>query len=1294
MKKSVIYKKLLSALLSLAMLAALPIPMSASAEEEGYTNLALKKAITATESYNPPEGFFGVGQLVDGIWETYPGPSGTLGWNCDPNAPNSQDTPIDIDIDLGCVCWTDKMVLKPMQWANGKGFPKALELQVSTDGETWTTVASESDIDASAPSDTEVQPRVYTFEKVSLRYARIHISLRSDDVESTATGMHNASLGEWEIWGVVQVVTADDLRAAIREAEAMDATAYALSTVTVLRNAVAAARALLEDGNATSQDYGLAEDAIRTALAGLLPRGESVNLALDVMAECANSYTPPEGFYNLAFLTDGQWLSLEGDNIRLGWHTDPYMPLAEYDTLDLVIPLGTLCAVEQVVLKPMKWSYGQTFPQDFEIQVSLDGTQWKTVASETGADASVPQGGDQLAANMSVQARTYEFDPVQARYVRLHITRQGRVQDATGSCLTALGEMEVYGYEDGEDVMPVTLNKTALRMNPGETDWLSLNADKRLPTPVVTYQSGDETVVTVDADGTVHAQTCGETDILVTDETSGGVYTCHVLVDNYRVSDHFQIVAFIPYFFEKDINPTVFDNLKAGGITNVEMNFALDAAAITYENNLKAIALAYERGLDVTVSESGFNGSTWPTKTDAEILDFAKRYSHIPGVVGYYIVDEPGTAAPFAHAMALIKSVMPYAVTHINFCGAYADNVRGLYRELEKYGGGILDYVMYDSYVFTSTACNEELLYSQLDYNMALSRELGVPGANYIQSMSWQPWINRPNADAIRYQVWVDLAYGLKQISYFCWQTPRSNAAETYGPAIIDIDGNPTDLFEPVSEINAAVQALGPTLMKLDAGEVYHTGRNFGNSFKELPAGFYLQPTDLEQSLTVSRMTEKETGREYCMVVNRDYKNAATVSFTLDSEVKSVSYISTKTGQPVALTAVDGVYTVELLAGEGVLLQMDEGFAFTLKDITNFYHLKKAIAAAEALNMDDYKDDGKEAFNKALDAARTLVADESATQTQVDKALAALNKAMKELKPYATDSVNLALNRPVNATSSYSEPTYFNASFLTDGVHTTLEENTHAGWSANPYDNLAQDTPVDITVDLGEKYLIQTVVLKPTIYNEAKSFPKSLTLQVSEDGKNWVDVASLTDVVLTAPVDQLLQITPTEGRYVRVHITCHSDVVDGGTGGYLSQLSELEVYGQEIAPDETETDPVDTDPVDTDPVDTDPVDTCPVDTDPVDTCPVDTDPVDTDPVDTDPVDTDPVDTDPVESGTAGHETDTKATAGTDNGTASDTGSTQSSSGCKSTLGGGLALVALITLAALSVVRRRRRTAQG
>ena len=79
-------------------------------------------------------------------------------------------------------------------------------------------------------------------------------------------------------------------------------------------------------------------------------------------------------------------------------------------------------------------------------------------------------------------------------------------------------------------------------------------------------------------------------------------------------------------------------------------------------------------------------------------------------------------------------------------------------------------------------------------------------------------WNNcyRPNGDDIRYQVWAGLAYGAKQYSYFCYHTPRANAAETYGPAIVDLEGKPTDLYEPVSELNWQIRAIGPTLMKLD----------------------------------------------------------------------------------------------------------------------------------------------------------------------------------------------------------------------------------------------------------------------------------------------------------------------------------------------------------------------------------------------------------------------------------------------------------------------------------------------
>ena len=123
--------------------------------------------------------------------------------------------------------------------------------------------------------------------------------------------------------------------------------------------------------------------------------------------------------------------------------------------------------------------------------------------------------------------------------------------------------------------------------------------------------------------------------------------------------------------------------------------------------------------------------------------------------------------------MALVKSVMPYAVAHMNFCGAYGDNVRGLVSELNKYGSGLLDYVMYDVYCCRGENVDENSLYYWLEYNRQLGEELDTPTAAYIQSMAWGAtgsgaMCNRPDADEIRYQAYASLAYGVKQLSYFC----------------------------------------------------------------------------------------------------------------------------------------------------------------------------------------------------------------------------------------------------------------------------------------------------------------------------------------------------------------------------------------------------------------------------------------------------------------------------------------------------------------------------------------------
>lgn len=881
---------------------------------------------------------------------------------------------------------------------------------------------------------------------------------------------------------------------------------------------------------------------------------ELKNIALGRQITATSSYVPAEGFFDVSLLVDGHWDTYANGNVKLGWNSDTLHPVGEYDPVDITLTLDAKYDVSRIVLKPMQWVSGDGFPKDYELQYSIDGENWSMLLRETGKSAHADS-------NTGVKPVVYDVDATAMKFFRIHITRHG-TRDRGGAYYSSLGELELYGEISKEEKVVVSINKNALLMNPGETDWVKLIAEPGNAQVGATYKSSDEAVCRVSEDGTVTGVDYGSAVITATEIATGKTYECSVTVEEFRPSAKFQIVAFIPYFYGSEVNETTFDNLKNGGITNVELNFALDGTALTRENILKALSMAYERGLDVTVSEQAYSAGTWPNLSDEAILEFVKRYSHIPGVAAYYVTDEPANSLPYARAISLIKSVMPYAVAHINFCGAYEANVTNLQNELKNKYGVSLDYVMYDAYTFMSPVCNEGSLYSQLEYNRNISKALGVPGATYIQAMNWNG-NHRPNADEVRYQVFAALAGGVKQISYFCWKTPRANAAETYGPAVIDIDNNPTDLYAPVSEINARVQKLGPTLMKLETIEVFHTGANFGGGFNELPGGFLIRPVDFEQKLALSHM-EDANGRVYVMLVNRDYKNGAEVKFKLDSAVKLLCYISDKTGEPVAMTPdADGVYTVSLLAGDGILLQADAGYKYEVKDVVNLFYLNKAIADAESLELGRYKPEGKDKFTEALAEAKAIAADETATQKQVDKVKNALIKAQGKLKPYAEEGVNLAKGRKVTAANSYEEGTYWAKAYLTDGINVPLDQNTHVGWSVDPYSGIGRNDPAEVTVDLEDPYLLNTIILKPCIYNGGASMPADFKLLVSADGKSWTEVASVTDLKLSEAIDQKYTFEPVEGRYVKVKITKQSEMVDN-TGTSLSQIGELEVYGREI----------------------------------------------------------------------------------------------------------------------------------
>lgn len=76
--------------------------------------------------------------------------------------------------------------------------------------------------------------------------------------------------------------------------------------------------------------------------------------------------------------------------------------------------------------------------------------------------------------------------------------------------------------------------------------------------------------------------------------------------------------------------------------------------------------------------------------------------------------------------------------------------------------------------------------------------------------------------------------------------------------------------------------------------------------------------------------------------------------------------------------------------------------------------------------------------------------------------------------------------------------------------------------------------------------------------------PEDFEIQLSRDGKEFVTVKTVEGLVLEEALDQTYTVDAVEARYIRIHITKHSAVIDVGQGGALSQIGEIEVYGKDI----------------------------------------------------------------------------------------------------------------------------------
>jgi hypothetical protein len=344
--------------------------------------------------------------------------------------------------------------------------------------------------------------------------------------------------------------------------------------------------------------------------------------------------------------------------------------------------------------------------------------------------------------------------------------------------------------------------------------------------------------------------------------------------------------------------------------------------------NLKTLDIAGKYGMKVYVSDGRLS------QGDDKIKEVVNDFKNHPALGGYYITDEPDSARlqSAVELMLKVKRLDPAKDAYINHLPDFAVNnyEHGfLKRYIETAGKENINYLAYDNYPYKRGHRLEKTYFNNLDIIRRTGLKYDIKTSSCLQSfgMAYGEVIElrRPNAHEIRMNVYSNLAYGIKNAVWYLYYTrdnlPVPKTVPTMLKSVIDSAGVKTDMYEPFQQMNSEMKQLGKTLINLDAQEVYHTGDSLWIGTALPPSNFIAQVEDKKAEVILSRFTDKTSGKQYLMVVNRSFKKPATLTVLLDNSVKKISEISKSTGKSVKANfdVKKHKITDQFLPGEGRL---------------------------------------------------------------------------------------------------------------------------------------------------------------------------------------------------------------------------------------------------------------------------------------------------------------------------------------------------------------------------------------
>ena len=619
------------------------------------------------------------------------------------------------------------------------------------------------------------------------------------------------------------------------------------------------------------------------------------------------SSTKNDGGYSNLHLNDGDRTT--GFSTPWEANTDP--ATAYYFFMDLT----TSRKVDHVKLYPLEGDEGG-FPKAFDILVSADGVDYTTAA--TVSDASAEAVGDGL---------TVELGGVEARFVKLLTRELGEGGNRKGKYL-ALSEFEVYSPIDTASNMILNRHDIWLFKDPDTTQQLEIlyyrDGSAVDPEAKLKFATLDANVAAVDENGLITPVGLGETDVYVTDGKNLAV--CHVEVKE-EVREDFRISAFYhSNFAYPEQIPVGLKILAEGGVEYIEDTRSVDRAG----NHISMYSLFVCNELGLAYSPNDPAGShSFLEMKDEEILAIVKKYENRAGFYGIYLQDEPHEEyLGYAHVFHVIQEYNPHLIPHLNLLPPY--NFGGIDEYFTEFaavagGNGRMRYLTYDHYPFTWNGGFNPQVYSSLNRLRKAGLLYNADTGYYMQSMIIEGGYPLLDADALRYNASLGMAYGMKNYKWFVALTPVDAEAAGFKTGFVAPDFTPAGNYEGLIAAGKYIKTVGKVLANSDAIEVYHGHGEIDTPV--LPDDFIFTLAKTGDAIFTLYESLDGSGQQHVVITNKKFTANGAMTLTLKANKQGefkILDLATGEMKPLSVGA-DGTFTLELAPGQCAVIELPAG---------------------------------------------------------------------------------------------------------------------------------------------------------------------------------------------------------------------------------------------------------------------------------------------------------------------------------------------------------------------------------